>query len=711
MMAVRVRVEQGQAIEKIALQDHAKKWSKKNIEDLHILYEEAGLGSGRPKKRVSERLRNRISLIPQRQDGIRTPDGHEVLPDTHARLNFNDAYGQSVFSFFPLRGNKILSLCNPKIAFQVGAVQLIPPLEGKAQVILPGGAEEKKRYTFEPKDLISHLTAQVLNNLVLHAPQCQTLNPETTEVVLTVPNVYSPTHVEYLKAFLATHTDFAKFSHIYESDAIAYVYALEGNVRLIDRKFCKKINDQIKEKKPLWLVTVDVGKGTTDMSIVELEQTSRVEYKVLSRIGVSKGGNELDYIFADFFNERLKRFLDKRKLEVPFNFLEKSEDASLEQQEANFLLEEIILQLKKHTSATYRLHLGRSLIKGTVADKESAQDNIPRAMTCEEKGEQPGIFHKFAAIACYLRRVASPASESWEKWKENKQFDQDFARFMLAETTNVSWYYGLKLRLGGSAIRAARLNSDLRVAIEAYVSEIGSNLVDRLNENRERRSQLYTTIHSNDAANGAGEKPRETPHEPPPKDRRFMVISGQAAQFKPLHAALVSKAQSKRQFNIKNANIWALAGLKAKEACCYGAVRSRAVGFEWPNEHETLCEYGFRRSAPDNYAPINYKELNDGKTLVKKYRNGDKIDPRAEHYLIYSTVLRPPGHQGDAPSVDDGYTAYIITYPTFPQPDITVEYKKQGGVLEVNDKEVELASYGSIDDPIYRKVWPDSLKP
>src|SRR6185295_146663 len=121
-----------------------------------------------------------------------------------------------------------------------------------------------------------------------------------------------------------------------ESDAVAY-YVLGGDNEHDppDLKQCKKdISHNLDRRKKLCLVTLDVGKGTTDLSCILVEEAEDKEesakpnflfrifnskedekkseptvnpnrHSVQGKTGKCSGGTQLNYIFASYYDKRL----------------------------------------------------------------------------------------------------------------------------------------------------------------------------------------------------------------------------------------------------------------------------------------------------------------------------------------------------------------------------------------------------------------------
>ena len=178
--------------------------------------------------RISKRIRTRFRLKDGKKVESDLVEGRDLTkwPPDHARLSFFEngevsrkAYEESVFGFFLRSGESYLTFKlapNPKVPFQMGADEVIPMLEDS----------EENMYTVEPRDLIIHLCAQMINNLVFSAPELglKYVDRELIHLTLTVPNVYSITHSEMLRKYIGEYLDLSggAIDLISESDAVAY---------------------------------------------------------------------------------------------------------------------------------------------------------------------------------------------------------------------------------------------------------------------------------------------------------------------------------------------------------------------------------------------------------------------------------------------------------------------------------------------------------
>lgn len=116
------------------------------------------------------------------------------------------------------------------------------------------------------------------------------------KLVLTVPNTYTPHHIKCLREIVQAEIPTLRKDYIWfvsESDAIAYYYLNRWNRLNLDR------NNDFTDREEHVLV-YDMGAGTLDLTYLSINRQSNNETKVkmISKIGLNKAGDYLDYILA-----------------------------------------------------------------------------------------------------------------------------------------------------------------------------------------------------------------------------------------------------------------------------------------------------------------------------------------------------------------------------------------------------------------------------
>lgn len=131
-------------------------------------------------------------------------------------------------------------------------------------------------------------------------PSIKKLNKKANKLVLTVPNTYTPRHMDYIRRIVVDTLPEIRPEYIWfvsESDAIACYYINKwhqlNNERLEEEK------DQLKNKSE-HILAFDMGAGTLDITYfsIEPDEDECKKLEIKAKIGLNKAGNYLDYIFA-----------------------------------------------------------------------------------------------------------------------------------------------------------------------------------------------------------------------------------------------------------------------------------------------------------------------------------------------------------------------------------------------------------------------------
>lgn len=440
------------------------------------------------KGKESPRLRTRISLKEKFQS--------ESLSKKHAELKFIDEngkkrgdYDKSLFTYFLPKNFLRHLMPNPKIPFQYGGKEIIPE-------VYFGNTLASSRP--DPEILIQHLTTQVVQNFILQSPKLKGVSPERIHLTLTMPNVYSLSHIEKIRKFVEENTRIPIVETMYESEAVAhFVYSphkkrdfekLEGFKQFSEKVLNIHENERQKEVR---LVTIDVGRGTTDLSLIQIKKYEpaskdhRNSYFVLARTGKSDGGNHLSYIFVEYFNNQLDNFLRKSTAlgnkDDCFDFITSkagNNEHTVEQGIAVLALENLIELIKRNVSESYEIHLNP-----------------------EERHEQERLIDQIIDMVFH---AIDPTLER-KKWNTKVEYEKP-----------------------GKALHEAlvlpqKLPTKLRMKIDKYVRENGIDLIRQLERMAlSRENKIYR-----ESLGHFGQKifdPACT----------YVLIAGQASQFAPL---------------------------------------------------------------------------------------------------------------------------------------------------------------------------------
>lgn len=650
-----------------------------------------------PDGNVSKRLRTRFWLFDE-TPGVDCVDADGKWYDwgaDHACLSFahdgsvdQAAYRRSVFRFFFEGGREILGYPlapNPKIPFQFGARDVLPSLR-KA----PPSTES---YRPRPKDVILHVCTQILNNFVLRSPELSSVDRSSIHLVLSIPNVYSVTHREILRKFLCTNIKLRedRLDLVYESDAAAF-YALHLLSRAAN--FGKEANDIPASVLRTWraarsgarVLTFDIGKGTTDVSLVEARAIEEngietLEYTIIARTGRCGGGGELTFILARYFNERfvqLKPILDHYG---PWSWadllhcLNKEGRPAAGQGYAIQALEEMIEELKRCFTDTF-------LIKESPRLREARNTLVSTILGFFERGIDQRL------------QPAEPKEEALQLIRD-KLTDAFTLPSELPTTSTGGQAVLERLRShSGQVVRALR---------GAFAPASEDALPPIVKLTRDIEHHVNDTVSLFDLVL---ETVRQEEGQPAARlDDTFVLIAGQASQFSPLRTRLAAK------FNAHNLPIWDLKGDEAKNACALGALLYPRIRAKIVNAEKIHGGYFFAPLVAlggSGFLRVDMVKLLEGNDVFVRCANDQN------HELFYTLVP-----WSDSPSLQRvrAEATRVGEYQPLLQTDpdgveglyIKLRWNLRNRELFINDFAQDVHSYGTVQSDIFAKVWPDFL--
>ena len=128
------------------------------------------------------------------------------------------------------------------------------------------------------------------------------------KVILTVPNVFTPRHIDSIKSLIRKKTSYYDFKDDYirfisESDAVACYYMINRDRLNSNRDRSER--DKLFSSKEYVLV-YDMGAGTLDLSYICISRKDNnfTEIEILGRIGNHIAGNYLDFSIASAINDK-----------------------------------------------------------------------------------------------------------------------------------------------------------------------------------------------------------------------------------------------------------------------------------------------------------------------------------------------------------------------------------------------------------------------
>ena len=604
-------------------------------------------------KTISPRLRTRICL----EDNCQP----EELSDDHAELDFigESNYSKSLFSYFQGSTMKYVNinfLPNPKIPFQEGGEQIIPMVKSDSNSIVK----------HKPEKLIQHMTTQIIKNFILQSPELKDISPQDIHLTLTMPNVYSLAHVESITDFVRKHTNLASVNYLYESDAVAYfiMSQVTGDQPEIDA-IKRRLEGCLKNHGKVHIMTVDVGKGTTDLSLIQIKSptikhTSRQHF-VMARTGCSSGGNLLSYHFVKYYEELLKK-----NSVHDFSFLTILKEDPVEQYRVLRTLESLIERIKANIDENFQINLSTEEQLGSI---ELMADKI------------------FEIIDPQFRDKPS-------MMEQHKKLMDEMILKPLSLVENLTPELSV-----------------LKRHIDGYIRINSEEVIDRLVDMAVMKQTVDNDDDKKDLQRNNQAEIKEIKELLFAKEYTIVVIAGQASQFKPLKQAIKTKLS---KMNLTAEQSLDLKGPLAKESCCKGAVIYQRSMAKSMNQYEIHGTYGFLAAtlSEEKFKPVNMSVINFG--------NEDEVEfyTKQEYQFIFS----PQVFGGHFEEPTEGSIALI---KNFTGTRFKVKYdldRNKIMVAEVPETdpknlpklhycETELANFGSIRESIYPKVWPEVLMP
>lgn len=126
---------------------------------------------------------------------------------------------------------------------------------------------------------------------------------KVNKVILSVPNTYTPRHMDYLRHTLKLHIPEVRDNYIWfisESDAIASYYITNWH-ELNKNRDEVHFNELTEVGAEEYVVAFDMGAGTLDVTYFAIRTGDNDirQIEMLAKIGLNKAGNYLDYVIAE----------------------------------------------------------------------------------------------------------------------------------------------------------------------------------------------------------------------------------------------------------------------------------------------------------------------------------------------------------------------------------------------------------------------------
>ena len=261
--------------------------------------------------------------LPQR---IRTPRFEEGTPFLSSNAKFRQdgcydsttPYSQSFVWLSPTEPQFYNdSYILPYIKSLVGYNNLPETLEYEDLRYKKDG--RSKDFSNEPlsvDEIFTSIYKSLFRDFIL--PSITSSNKLVNKLILSVPNTYTPRHLDYLHSLVTNHIPQIRKNYIWfisESDAIASYYVTNwfDLNRCRESKFATQLSSAGGTE---YILAFDMGAGTLDLtyfSIVNNEDDTR-DVNILAKIGLNKAGNYLDYLIAEAIVDTHSSLLPKSLL-------------------------------------------------------------------------------------------------------------------------------------------------------------------------------------------------------------------------------------------------------------------------------------------------------------------------------------------------------------------------------------------------------------
>lgn len=223
-----------------------------------------------------------------------TLDGTDVTGARSFKYSPND-FGKKAICFSPSSGMQKITHILPCMKSMMGH-KLLP------KNLIPDDLRRSGLSLVE----VNHIFEVVYKQLFGCFFQNEAANSQ--KLVMSVPNTYSPVHLEILRNIAKEcmpelRPDYTNF--ISESDAVACYY-LSNQLA-----FCKNSGIDPEILKNSNVLVYDMGAGTLDLTyFTQRKADNRIKISIDGKMGVSKAGNYLDYVLASIIVDMIVGFLN-----------------------------------------------------------------------------------------------------------------------------------------------------------------------------------------------------------------------------------------------------------------------------------------------------------------------------------------------------------------------------------------------------------------
>ncbi|AIE86030.1 hypothetical protein [Fimbriimonas ginsengisoli] len=735
----------------IPLQEYADSLHPSSGDAAFVLRDEEGQPSCRMESKVQFR---RLEYKFEDEEGrivFVKPDGKIDL----------DKYQETCFLLFrkfDAAPNHRELLPNPKLFFQYNA-NLALDLDGRQ---------------LEAEKTLTHLAAQIIQNLVLRSSPLRGVDLKRVMVVLTVPNVYSVTHAQRLTQKIRELVDVGRVEWLSESDAIAFFWSRYG----AQHQFAENLDPNLEHRR---YITIDVGKGTTDLSVLHTQSppSGRAPKTViLGRAGTSSGGSELTFLFARFFDEEIRRVFavvgsKMQYARPPVSFLGMAQDGRTSSRQRGEVFNRLLNQLEKLCNVTKAacsdsLHIEVPESKETERLVQSIADGLTRYvyedLPDEERGDlEPlrrlrnaiaeALFFGDVRLASDLTLAPAPEAErkGWNLWSRRKAKplppmdapvvresklslkawqppesveDQDTLRVLPEE---------------GSPRTRPFSEGELRVVMLSRrdrLGQLGKDISDYVERNADRLihdlARMVSTNQSNDTnfpvsdAQQLGGTPQASVDALVVPRATTVIVAGQASQFRPLYSRLRSlfavheaRGDVAWRFLQDLAHIEEIGSEALKTACCRGAYGYFTAGHRIVNREALFGSYFLAPANADTPLPDGRRRYSLNLRLLNV--SGDShpgigVVSTAYDFCFSTRVVK------DTQPLREEEISRIKWIPIQEAPlgpagtsvQLPIKYFRDPAdgcrKFVIGTAVVDTVAFGNLPGAIWDKVWPERLR-
>lgn len=200
----------------------------------------------------------------------------------------------------------------PYIKSLVGYNNLPDTLDYKGLRYKKGG--KNRDFTTDPltvDEVFTSIYKSLFRDFIL--PSITNSSKLVNKLILSVPNTYTPRHLDYLHNLVTCNMPQIRRNYIWfisESDAIASYYVTNW----YDLNSCRN-SESVSQLSSVgnteYVLAFDMGAGTLDLTYFSIEnnEDDTRNVNILAKIGLNKAGNYLDYLIAEAIIDTHSNFL------------------------------------------------------------------------------------------------------------------------------------------------------------------------------------------------------------------------------------------------------------------------------------------------------------------------------------------------------------------------------------------------------------------